>query len=158
MAYTPNEWSCGDIVTADKLNNIERGIAEVNSEYVPTSWQCGDLITAEAMNKIEQGIANASGGSSDFSTATVTIVNNSGMPIAVFGAIATEEDDEFFTIHNWSVFASDTIQVVMYKGLAYGGLDGSFSTVNTTGDISWNGDTLTITGDGTITISGGIEK
>ena len=62
MAYTPSEWSCGDIVTADKLNNIERGIAEVNSEYVPTSWQCGDLITAEAMNKIEQGIANADGG------------------------------------------------------------------------------------------------
>ena len=103
-----------------------------------------------AINNISGG---GGGGSSDFSTAEVTIVNNLGMPIAVFGAIVTEEDDEFFTINNWSVLYSDRIQVVMYKGLAYGGLDGPFSTVNTTGDISWNGDTLTITGDGTITIS-----
>lgn len=64
MAYTPNEWACGDTLTAEKLNNIERGISEMNSEYVPTEWQCGDTITAEKLNKIEQGIANASGGGS----------------------------------------------------------------------------------------------
>ena len=32
--------------------------------YTPTNWQCGDVVTAEALNKIEQGIASASGGSS----------------------------------------------------------------------------------------------
>lgn len=29
--------------------------------YTPTNWQCGDVVTAEALNKIEQGIASASG-------------------------------------------------------------------------------------------------
>ena len=28
MAYTPTEWECGDVVTAEKLNNIEEGIQE----------------------------------------------------------------------------------------------------------------------------------
>lgn len=28
MAYTPREWSCGDKITADSLNNIEDGIQE----------------------------------------------------------------------------------------------------------------------------------
>lgn len=77
MAYTPNEWACGDVIAANKLNSIERGIAEVNGEYVPTEWECGDVITADRMNHIEQGIANAGGGSSDLSTAQVTIIADS---------------------------------------------------------------------------------
>lgn len=28
MAYTKNTWQCGDVVTADKLNNIEDGIEQ----------------------------------------------------------------------------------------------------------------------------------
>lgn len=28
MAYEPNTWECGDIVTADKLNNLEEGVQE----------------------------------------------------------------------------------------------------------------------------------
>lgn len=28
MAYEPTTWACGDIVTAEKLNNIEDGIQE----------------------------------------------------------------------------------------------------------------------------------
>lgn len=28
MAYEPTNWVCGDIVTADKLNNMEEGIQE----------------------------------------------------------------------------------------------------------------------------------
>jgi len=31
MAYTPTEWQTGDTVTAEKLNNIENGIAEIES-------------------------------------------------------------------------------------------------------------------------------
>lgn len=30
--------------------------------YTPTEWKCGDVVTAEALNKIEQGIANSGGG------------------------------------------------------------------------------------------------
>jgi hypothetical protein len=32
MAYEPQEWSAGDVITAEKLNHIEDGI--VNSEVL----------------------------------------------------------------------------------------------------------------------------
>ena len=32
MAYTPTEWQSGDIVTSEKLNKIENGIASAGSE------------------------------------------------------------------------------------------------------------------------------
>ena len=28
MAYTPTNWSCGDTITADKMNKLEQGLAE----------------------------------------------------------------------------------------------------------------------------------
>lgn len=28
MAYTPTEWVCGDIITAEKLNKLENGLAD----------------------------------------------------------------------------------------------------------------------------------
>ena len=27
MAYTPNTWNTGDVITAEKLNNLEHGVA-----------------------------------------------------------------------------------------------------------------------------------
>lgn len=30
--------------------------------YEPTEWKCGDTITAERLNKLEQGVANIGGG------------------------------------------------------------------------------------------------
>ena len=59
MAYTPKTWACGEKITAEKLNNLESGVASINSEYVPKEWNCGEKITAEALNHIEQGIADA---------------------------------------------------------------------------------------------------
>ena len=35
MAYTPTEWKNGDVITAEKLNNIENGIVNIESEGVP---------------------------------------------------------------------------------------------------------------------------
>ena len=62
MAYEPTEWACGDVVTAEKMNKIERGVSEIMSEYVPTEWACGDTITAEKLNKLENGLAECCGG------------------------------------------------------------------------------------------------
>lgn len=28
MAYEPNNWACGDTITAEKLNNLESGVQE----------------------------------------------------------------------------------------------------------------------------------
>lgn len=35
MAYTPTVWETGDIITAEKLNNIEEGIAAAGAYIVP---------------------------------------------------------------------------------------------------------------------------
>lgn len=78
MSYEPTTWVTGDIITATKLNNIESGVQSVSSSYTPTTWATGDIITATKLNNIEQGIANAGGGSSDLSTATVTVNNVDG--------------------------------------------------------------------------------
>ena len=62
MSYEPNEWKDGDIITDDALNNIERGVSDMNNEYTPTTWKDGDIITAAKLNNIEQGISGGSGG------------------------------------------------------------------------------------------------
>ena len=53
MAYTPTVWQCGDVVSAEKLNKLENGLAEccggggaeplavnliAGTEEVPTPW------------------------------------------------------------------------------------------------------------------------
>lgn len=60
MSYTKQVWNTGEKITADKLNHMEDGIADMSSGYVPTVWQCGDLVTDEKLNHIEQGIFDAS--------------------------------------------------------------------------------------------------
>lgn len=38
MSYTPNNWQTGDIVTAQKLNNIEQGIKDSETIFVEAVW------------------------------------------------------------------------------------------------------------------------
>lgn len=105
MAYEPTEWVCGDTVTADKLNKLERGIQEIMSDYVPTNWQCGDVITAEKLNKLEQAVANAGGGSWQ----------------TVFeGSVTTVAEDESFTgeIVGLNSLTANTIKVT-FNGTEY---------------------------------------
>lgn len=77
MAYTPNEWACGETITAEKLNKLERGVQSIMSDYVPTVWQCGDVITAERLNKLEQAVADFECGGGEgylgIHTATVNV-------------------------------------------------------------------------------------
>lgn len=149
MAYTPNEWACGDTLTAEKLNNIERGISEMNDEYVPTEWQCGDTITAEKLNKIEQGIASG-GGSSDFSTAKLTVTGSStfGIPISI-SRVSSYEGTEATAP---AISENGIYDVILYKGVAFGAFD-TEESVSITGSGEYDDGDLIITGDCTITIS-----
>ena len=158
MAYTPTTWVTGDTITATKLNNIESGVQSVSSSYTPTTWANGDIITAVKLNNIEQGIANASGGSSDFSTAEVTVVNNcaEGISIAVPVPSSTPMDVLLPTTYA-ADNSSSTITVALYKGASLCVFIGetSFVTdVSCTGNIQFiQGAGFLITGNGTITIS-----
>ena len=36
MSYTPTQWQTGDTITAEKLNNMESGIENVNNPFIVT--------------------------------------------------------------------------------------------------------------------------
>ena len=43
MAYTPTEWETGDIITAEKLNKAEQGIAAANADVLIVTASEGTL-------------------------------------------------------------------------------------------------------------------
>lgn len=163
MSYTPQTWANGDIITATKLNNIESGVQSVSNSYTPTTWVNGDIITATKLNNIEQGIANAGGGSSDFSTAEVTVISNvDGAELLVPRTIeAFPPFEPNPRIVGDAVFGEETttLTVVLYKGYATAQISSNSVSCGisaVTGDITINDPTAqdcTITGDGTITIA-----
>ena len=58
MAYTPTEWKDGDVITAEKLNNIESGITESDFFIVKidvSNNYTTDKTYAEAMQAYQNG-------------------------------------------------------------------------------------------------------
>lgn len=150
-------WSSGDIVTAANLSSIERGVSAVAEEYTPTTWANGNTVTAASLNNIEQGIANAGGGSSDFSTATVTVVTNDSFRLSN-SVIIDETDDAMITN---IFFESGDYPLVLYKGEYEGNIQApdemSITSATGSGDVSIGttpfGYSVTITGDGTLNVT-----
>ena len=159
MAYEPKTWVCGEKITAEKLNAIERGVADMNTEYVPTEWACGDTITAEKLNHMEQGIANG-GGECDFSTARVTVICEDGTLIFPAGIPHIVNDE--LVVDSFSVTPGNDVTMIapLYKGklVIPQSLFPNATTVPTvTGDIDINFNTgITITGDGTISANANV--
>ena len=129
------------------------------SEYVPTEWKCGDILTAEALNKIEQGIANADcggGGSSDFSTAEVTVRCDGELAsIFIIGSFLDIERETLIPTMRFSQLDNPTITTMaLYKGGAIAYITDNYNSISLTGDATDLGDGgISITGDCTITIS-----
>ena len=95
------------------------------------------------------------GGSSDFSTAEVTVINNTGELID--GRYVSVVDTPISTVrpmNTLSFNSSRTYIVPLYKGSCNWAFDGT-ANVSVSGDIEWNSENRTalITGDCTITIS-----
>lgn len=61
LPYNPTNWKTGDMITSEKLNKLENGVADKDMRYEPTNWQTGDIITAQKLNKLQQGAAASSG-------------------------------------------------------------------------------------------------
>ena len=121
MSYEPITWDCGDVITAEKLNNMERGISEVNENYVPTEWQCGDIFTAERLNKMEQGIANASGGETITVeplsvTANDTYTAPSG---SAYSPVTVNVESDFSTAEVQITIQHSASGTVVFEGLPY---------------------------------------
>ena len=152
MSYEPTTWVTGDIITATKLNNIESGVQSVSSSYTPTTWVTGDIITATKLNNIEQGIANAGGGSSDFSAAEVTVINNTNDPVKVDAPLAIVVGEYTFAGTSTLVEPGTKIlNVVLYFGK--GACAVAEGNVSVSGDAELDEGYIIVTGDCTITIS-----
>lgn len=160
MAYEPTEWARGTKITAQKLNNIERGVESVNSEYTPTTWAEGDIVTATKLNNIEQGIANASGGGGDFSTAEVTIkfganIGDASITLPVTMEMTGIAGAAAFSLSTLSgaPATEEVVTAILFKNTCFGQcLTSGDVIVNTEGDITYSNGTLIITGDGTIEV------
>lgn len=151
MAYGPTVWNCDDELSAEKLNKLEEGVAQIMSDYVPTQWSCDDVITAEKLNKLEQAVAEASeGGSSDFSTAEVTIVGGGLVVLPMTQEADPSQGAPAYLMAMEQLFESGTYSVPLYKG---GLLVNLPSGATVSGNIQNVGRGYFITGDCTITIS-----
>lgn len=56
MAYTPTNWSCSDIVTADKINKIEQGIKDVHDGLFVVVTDTGTIDTISAHARMTYNI------------------------------------------------------------------------------------------------------
>lgn len=162
MSYTPTEWEPTDVVTATRMNALEQAVGDMNMSYTPNTWSDGDILSAEKMNALEQAVASG-GGSSDFSTAQVTFVNNTGASSVASVPNCVEENalgsGSPATV-TYFVPTQDATPVVanvpLYKGSCYGFWDTNDEQfeISVSGDVAlMGGGTILITGDCTITIS-----
>lgn len=158
MSYEPTEWVRGTKITATKLNNIEQGVQSVNSEYTPTTWAEGDIVTATKLNNIEQGIVNAGGGGGgDFSTAEVTVVNQSEYNFWL--SLPNIYGDELYSGLDSGDLDDTPLTTVLYKNAIAPSVisrDEHEFRIEGSGSVVISPDThqvVAITGDCTLTIS-----
>ena len=109
-----------------------------------------DMLLANAM--MGEG-GGGGGGSSDFSTAEVTIINNTGDVFDYLIPVVIEEEGASLIVP--SVYSEDgeSFTVALYKGSAWGSVSQTGVTKSFTGDIVADGSGFIITGNGTITLS-----
>ena len=101
----------------------------------------------EVYNKVTVNVEGG-GGSSDFSTAEVTIINNTNDEIFIYVAILQTDPDASYGCVYLDVEEQATVTVVLYKGSAFTNIP-FYGTASSTGNYSDG----YITGDCTITIS-----
>ena len=97
-----------------------------------------------------------SGGSSDFSTAEVGVTNNSGGVVKIEAPMVDTEENSTIVEMNIPPSDSVTVPIVLYQGLAFGGVaNGEEYSYTFTGGIEGESGELVITGNGTILIEAG---
>ena len=93
-------------------------------------------------------LTEGGGGSSDFSTATVTIVNNASSGFASGAMITDGSIETEYTVQS----GTNTVTVVLYQGAGWISLEvAGQKTVS--GNIVADDDIYTVSGDGSITIA-----
>ena len=109
--------------------------------------------TAETSGYINGVPFDSGGGSSDFSTAEVTIINNNNSEVWFIDGIVVEADQLNIYGFKAEPNTTETVEILLYKNQAYMEIGDGF-TYSLSGDITEvEASKVMITGDGTITIS-----
>jgi len=124
---------------------IEKTITE-NGTY--------DAITDGANGYSKVNVNVEGGGSSDFSTAEVEVINTTADLVSVSAVCIRDTPSSAIVPFGTIMADSDrTYTVPLYKGVCSWKITAVDAVVAVTGDISYDNGNIFITGDGTITIS-----
>ncbi len=111
-------------------------------------------------NGFISAVGNISGGSSDFSTATVTVSMSAGtftLPVVVSGTSDISDEMPFSGCISYPISTGNggTYTIALYKGSAVGLFisDTNSCKIEVTGNIVYQAGAFLITGDGTITVT-----
>ena len=162
----------GSTATADKIPDAIDNLNAVASGIVKPSGKKSITTTAETnvANYATAQISDANlvagnikkdvpilgvtgsyegGGSSDFSTATVTVINNTQAELYFLGSYLKSDRSAY--ISEASIGTSNAT-ILLYKNKAETFLDAE-ATITVSGDVAIDEDLLIVTGDCTITVS-----
>lgn len=114
----------------------------------------------EMYNKVTVNVEGG-GGSSDFSTAEVTVINNSAEGYNIDTPLVDTEEESMYTGQFISSGKTKVLNVIQYKGFNMTSILDTTeyadpvpeNNVSMSGGVSYDGSTFTVTGDCTITIS-----
>ena len=111
--------------------------------YTPTNWQNGDVITAEKLNKLENGVANAGGGANGGLVLDITLdfdaLPVSGIGESYSDIETRAENGEFLFIR---MFDSEGVEFDLlylsgvHSGVTFANSDGIFTLYSDT--CEWN--------------------
>ena len=107
----------------------------------------------EVYNKVTVNVEGG-GGSSDFSTAEVEVINTTADLVSVSAVCIRDTPSSAIVAFGTIMPDPDrTYTAPLYKGVCSWKITAADAVVAVTGDISYDNGTIFITGDGTITIS-----
>lgn len=133
--------------TTEALQKVYEALTNDNKHHINVT----DIIEDLAANW--SGGGSGGGGSSDFSTAEVTVINNTEEMVSAYFPIIMENPSACLTM-NTAQIGTYTYNVPLYKGMAIlGGL--ASATVTGDAEIDPEYNDILITGDCTITVGVG---
>ena len=133
---------------------ILNGVTQMDA--TPATAGAAD-ITAPKTAMLADGVlttgTGSGGGSSDFSTADITIINNSSVhDVGFYGANAVEYDG--YKYAEWTMGAGVLRKLILYGGHGYFTVFGASSvTASWTGEVEQDGAEFWVYSDATITIT-----